>query len=448
MATKPVRAIAVREWYADVPRRTYVPTLLGFLAMIVFVAGFGFWANSAPIAGAVISFGTFVTTGQNKIIQHLEGGVIRDILVREGDVVEPGQSLIELDETGPKAELDRLVLRYTRDRAMEARLVAQIRDDPQVTYAADLLAKKDDPDTSAMLGAQQLTFEAWRKNLETDVAALKDSISAMKERIGAAESQKRAVETQLQLIGQELAAKNTLVSGGLVRKPEVLALQRAQAALHGEIGKLDGEIGEAKEQIARTQQQILGVRTAAVKEAVEQLHRTRAEMADERERIRSQQGILDRVNITAPVRGIVVKLRYHTTGGVIEPGKNIMEILPLRDGLIIEVRVRPQDIDHVKVGQEASIRLTALNRRTTPTLSGKVVYVSADALPDDLQTVQGKEVYVVRIALDEQQPPPMDHFKPKPGMPAEVYIKTTERTFFEYLMQPVKDSMARAFRET
>ena len=241
---------------------------------------------------------------------------------------------------------------------------------------------------------------------------------------------RQAVEHQIELIGEELTNKSALLPAGLVRKPEILALQRAQAALNGEVGKLEGEIGEAKEQIAKTKQQIIGIRTAAIKDAVEQLHQTRAELTDLRERIRSQQGVLDRVNITAPVRGVVVKLRYHTTGGVIEPGKNIMEILPLRDSLIIEVRVRPQDIDHVKIGQEASIRLTALNRRTTPTLLGKVVYVSADALPDDLQTVQGREVYVVRIELDDEQPPPMQNFKAKPGMPAEVYIKTSRAHVF------------------
>jgi len=442
------KAIAVREWYADVPRRTYVPTAAGIASIIVFLLGFGYWSNSALIAGAVITSGAFVTTGQNKIIQHLEGGVIRDILVHEGDVVEVGETLIQLDPTAPRAELDRLMLRHLRSEAMEARLVAEIRNEPQVTFPSDLLAKRNDPDVKSMVGAQQLTFDAWRKNLEADIAALQDSISAIKERITAAQKQKKAVEHQIELIGEELANKSSLLPAGLVRKPEILALQRAQAALHGEVGKLEGEMGEAKEQIAKTEQQIVGMRTAAIKDAVEQLHQIRAEMADFRERIRSQQGILDRVNITAPVRGIVVKLRYHTTGGVIEPGKNIMEILPLRDDLVIEVRVRPQDIDHVKIGQEASIRLTALNRRTTPTLLGKVMYVSADALPDDLQTVQGREVYVVRIELNEDQPPPMQNFKPKPGMPAEVYIKTAERTFFEYLTQPIRDSMARAFRES
>jgi HlyD family type I secretion membrane fusion protein len=441
-------AIAVREWYADVPRRTYVPTVAGISSIVLFLVGFGYWSNTALIAGAVITSGAFVTTGQNKIIQHLEGGVIRDIMVREGDIVSVGQTLIQLDPTAPRAELDRMILRHMRSAAMEARLVAEIRNDPQVVYPADLLARRNEPDIKSIVGAQQLTFDAWRKNLEADIAALQDSISAIKERMTASQTQKRAVEHQIELIEEELTNKSSLLPSGLVRKPEILALQRAQAALHGEIGKLDGEMGEAKEQIAKTEQQIVGMRTSAIKDAVEQLHQTRAEITDFRERIRTQQGILDRANIAAPVRGIVVKLRYHTTGGVIEPGKNIMEILPVGDNLVIEVRVRPQDIDHVKVGQEASIRLTALNRRTTPTLTGKVLYVSADALPDDLQTVQGREVYVVRIALDEEQPPPMQNFKPKPGMPAEVYIKTAERTFFEYLMQPIRDSMARAFRES
>ena len=258
-------AIAVREWYADVPRQTYVPAIAGIASIVLFLLGFGYWSNTALIAGAVISNGAFVTTGQNKIIQHLEGGVIRDILVREGDMVEVGQTLIQLDQTAPKAELDRLVLRHLRSEAMEARLVAEIRDEGQVTFPSDLLARRNDPDIKSIVGAQQLTFDAWRKNLEADIAALQDSISAIKERISAAQTQKKAVEHQIELIGEELANKSALMPAGLVRKPEILALQRAQAALHGEVGKLEGEMGEAKEQIAKTQQQIVSTRTAAIK---------------------------------------------------------------------------------------------------------------------------------------------------------------------------------------
>jgi HlyD family secretion protein len=442
-------AVTSSDWYAQVPRNTRFHTLCGIVAIIVSVVGFGIWSSTALIAGAVVTSGAFVATGQNKIIQHLEGGVIREILVREGDRVEAGQVLMLLDPTGPKAELDRLLIRHARALAMEARIRAEINGDAQISFPPELTSRSKDPDIISIVGAQQLTFSAWHRNLEADVAALQDAIAAMRERIAAAKTQTKAVERQLELVGDELRSKSALLPKGLIRQSEVLALQRGQANLQGEIGRLNGEIGDAKEQIAKIEQQIIGTRTAAIKEAVEQLHQSRAEIADLRERIRSQQGILERIRITAPVAGIVVKLRYHTPGGVVEPGKNIMEIIPSQDDLIIEVRVRPQDIDHVKVGQEASIRLAALNRRTTPMLVGKVVYVSADALPDDTQmSLQIKDVYIVRVQLTQQHFAFDPKFKPKAGMPAEVYIMTSERTFFEYLTQPIRDSMTRAFRET
>jgi HlyD family type I secretion membrane fusion protein len=441
------QAIVSREWYSQVPRNTRLYTLAGLIAIGISVVGFGFWANTAMIAGAVVTSGAFVATGQNKIIQHLEGGVIHEILVREGDHVEIGQVLMLLDPTGPKSELDRLVIRHARAEAMEARLRAEISGDADVTFPQDLLAHRGNDDVISIIGAQQLTFRAWHNNLEADVAALKDGISALRERISAAQVQVKSVERQLQLIGEELRSKSALVPKGLIRQSEILGLERGEANLRGEIGRLGGEIGDAKEQIAKTEQQIIGMRTAAIKDAVEQLHQSRAEIADLRERIRSQQGVLERIRITAPVRGVVVKLRYHTSGGVVEPGKNIMEIIPTHEDLLIEVRVRPQDIDHVKVGQEASIRMAALNRRTTPMLSGTVVYVSADAMPDETQTMQTKDVYIVRVTLNENQRAFDPKFKPKAGMPAEVYIRTAERTFFEYLLQPIRDSMTRAFRE-
>jgi HlyD family secretion protein len=237
----------------------------------------------------------------------------------------------------------------------------------------------------------------------------------------------------------------------LIRKPEVLALQRAKANLQGEIGRILGEIGDARERISRTKEQIHGVRKVAIKAVVEQMHETHAELNDVRERIRSASGILSRIQITAPVRGIIVKLRYHTPGGVIEAGKNILEIVPLNEELLIEVRVRPQDIDNVRRGQRAVVRLTALSQRTTPMISGEVVYVSADALPNEKTTQQSPpaDVYVARVKLDSAEMATiLANFPPVPGMPAEVYIQTAERTFFEYLMQPIKDSMSRAFRES
>jgi HlyD family type I secretion membrane fusion protein len=435
-------------WYADVPRRTTPFTTAAVVAIVIFILGFGYWSASAMIAGAIITSGAFVATGENKVIQHLEGGVIRNILVHEGDTVEPGQVLVQLDDTAPKADMERLILRKMRSEAMEARLIAQIRGEAKVAYPPDLLSRRGDPDIASIVNAQELTFEAWRRDVDTATAGLNDGISALKERLTAARVEKESTEKQIELVDEELSSKNELLPKGLIRKSEILALQRAKATLQGDLGRHIGEIGDSTDQIAKTEQQIIGVRTNSAKEAVEQFHQVRADIADVRQRIRTQEDVLNRVNIVAPVGGIVVKLRYHTPGGVIEPGKAILEIVPAKVDLVIEVRVRPQDIDHVKLGQEASIRMTALNRRTTPTLLGHVIYVSADVLPDDAQAIVGRDVYVVRVALDKKQHGTIREFRPKPGMPAEVYIKTSERTFFQYIIQPIEDSMSRAFRES
>ena len=446
MALKPTET----DWYADVPRATRIPTLCGYAIVAISLCGFGVWAGTAPIAGAIVASGVFVATGQNKIVQHLEGGVIRDILVREGDTVSEGQPLIHLDETVPKAELSRLTLRHLRLVAIEARLQAEINDDKEVRFPEELREKVSNPDVRTIVESQRLTFEARRKNFQSEIATIREGMDGLEQRVDGTKTQLAGVKRQLSFIHEELEGKSELLKGGLIRKPEVLALQRASANLDGEIGRLTGEMGDARERIARGREQIVGVRNAAVKAAVEQLHETRAELNDLRERIQSARRVLDRIRITAPVRGVVVKLRYHTPGGVIEAGKNVMEILPLQEELIIEVRVRPQDIESAKRGQRASVRLIALNSRMIPMVSGEVVYVSADALPDDKAGQQQvrSDVYVARVRLDAAEVAALSGgFEPTPGMPAEVYIKTAERTFLDYLLRPLRDTMARAFRE-
>jgi HlyD family type I secretion membrane fusion protein len=443
----PPTAATVRQWYDDVPRGTATQKLLGYVAIGITIVGFGIWANTALINGAVVANGMFVATGQNKVVQHLEGGVIKDILVREGDIVEPGQTLVRLDDTSARAELRRLVLRYALDSAMTTRLMAEMNGDDEVVFPPDLIAKAADVDVSTTIEAQRLTFEARRKNLNTQIAALNDSISALHKRIEAGDIQEQSVKQQIALIREELESKSTLLPGGLIKKSELLALQRAEAGLAGEVGRLGGDVGDARDRIARTREEIAGLRATAVKEAVEQMHQIGADLADVRERIRAAQGVLTRMEIKAPVQGVVVKLRYHTSGGVVEAGKAVLEIVPLPDDLVIEVRVRAQDIDHVAVGQKADIRLVALNQRTTPMAHGDVVYVSADALPDDAKPGQVADGYVARVRYIPSDWASERDFKPKPGMPAEVYIRTGSRTFFQYLMKPVTDSMNRAFRE-
>lgn len=440
--------VTTATWYDTLPRSTRFPTIAGVVVMAGTVMGFGVWGNTAPIAGAVVASGVFVATGQNKIIQHLEGGVIRDIHVREGDVVEQGQLLVELDSTAPNTELRRLFLRRARLTAIDARLQAEMREQPEITFP-DELTDSDSSEMKEILESQRLTFMARRNTMHSDIAGINEGINALNERIQGSKVQLDGVRRQIKFIEEEVETKEYLLKTGLVRKPELLILQRTQANLEGEVGRIMGDIGDAKERIARAHEQINGVKKTAIKTAVEQMHEVRGELVDVRERMLTAKGILDRIRITAPVRGVVVKLRYHTQGGVIESGKSIMELLPLKDELIIEARVRPQDIDSVKHGQHATIRLTALNQRITPMVSGEVIYLSADTLADERKSQQmgPTDIYIVRVKLNNEEAATIPGFSPTPGMPAEVYIKTSERTFFQYIVRPIHDSMLRAFRE-
>jgi len=440
---------AEAPWYETLPRSTRIPTIAGLLTMAVTVMGFGVWGNMAPIAGAVVASGVFVATGQNKIIQHLEGGVIREIYVREGDVVEQDQLLVDLDQTAPRAELRRLFLRRVRLTAIDARLQAEMREQDEIIFPDEFVQVADQPEVKEILDSQRLTFTARKNTMNSDIAGIEEGIHALHERIQGSHVQLDAVKRQIVLLSEEIETKQYLLQTGLVRKPELMVLQRSKANLEGEVGRIMGEIGDAKERIARSYEQINGVRKTAIKTAVEQMHEVRGELADVRERMLGAKGVLDRIRITAPVKGVVVKLRYHTQGGVIEAGKNIMEILPLKEELIIEARVRPQDIDSVKHGQPATVRLTALNQRITPMVSGEVIYLSADTLADEKksQQVGPTDIYIVRVKLNTAEVLTIPDFRPTPGMPAEVFIKTSERTFFQYIVRPIHDSMMRAFRE-
>lgn len=441
----------MHEWYSEVPRSSRGATLFGVAMIALTFLGFGYWGSTALIAGAIVSSGSFVATGENKIVQHLEGGVIEEILVREGDVVEKGQVLIRLDETAPRAELRRLQLREATTMAMETRLKAEMDEKDTVTFPERLLSHETDPDFHSILDTQRQVLKARRNSVKQEIATLKEGMDALEQRVKGGKTQLQSVHTQLDIYQQELDAKAQLLKQGLIRKPDVLALERAKANMQGEIGRLNGEIGDARERISRIQEQIMSVRNDAIKDVIEKMHEVTAELKDVRERIRAARDVLERVNIVAPVNGAVVKLRYHTPGGVIEAGKNIMEILPLQEELIIEARIQPKDIDSVKMGQKAAVRLTALNRRITPMIDGEVVYVSADSVGGNRQDssvgAEPTDEYVARIKLNVREASEVEGFSPTPGMPAEVYIKTADRTFLEYLTKPLLDSMARSFRE-
>lgn len=438
----------LHSWGQNVPRSLGKATIVGVLVLLFGIGGFSVWAGTAPIDGAVVSSGSFVATSQNKTIQHLEGGIIEALKVSEGDQVAAGETLALLDDTAAKAKLQRLSVRLHRLQAVSARLEAETTLAGKIDFAELIKQAKAHPALTDVLERQRAEFRSrlttrldQERVLDLEIASLKESVRGYETRIA-------ALRTQLELIEEELADKQTLLRKGLTRKPEALALERQQAQLQGEIGTLRARIGEVKERMARAQQKIVHMRSSMVSAAYEELRNVDTQIDDIREQIGAARDVVERSEIRAPVGGTVVEIMYNTPGGVLEPGGTLLKLLPSNDDLIIETRVQPTDIDNISVGQHAYIRLTALNQRTTPMIPGEVEYVSADALTEDPASNREKATFIVRVKLDKAHAAEIAHFDPRPGMPAEVYIKTGERTFFDYLMRPLTDTLTRAFRES
>lgn len=434
------------EWYAEVPRKVTKHFVIGLMLLVVTFGGFGAWAFTAPLAAAVIAQGSFVATGRNKIVQHFEGGIIRDILISEGDTVEEGQPLLVLDETAALATERELFLRQIRLEAMEARLLAEYRELDKLEFGPQIERLRSDFDVASMLDAQEITFEASRRQFENDVAMLERGIDALAVRASGYDFELTAKRTQLEILNDDLGRKQQLFDRGLIVQTEVNTIRRAVAEAEGQVGRLTAEIREIAEVTERTRAQIEQARSEYRSIALDDLQAVQAELESVREQARRAGNILDRTAVRAPVSGTVVSLNYHTAGGVVESGAPILEILPAGQPLIIEVSIPRNEIDVVHQGQEATVRLTGLNARTTPILNGTVYYVSADAILDRNQEIP-QDVYLARVSVPPMELDRVRGFTPTPGMPAEIMIQTEARTFVQYLMKPVSDSMGRAFRE-
>ena len=434
------------QWYGEVPRSIRMHTVIGLTLLAVSFGGFGVWAGTAPLAAAVISQGTFVATGQNKVVQHLEGGIIKELLVNEGDQVTEGQPLVRLDETAALAKERELFLRRVRLEIIVARLTSQYHEADKMEVPPSVQTYLGDPDVAGMLESQKLHFETARGKRRGELALLEQNVKSLEFRMQGYVRLRDAMMEQRDLLREEHKGKKTLFDKGLMRATEINSILRAIAEAQGEVGRLEAEIAETGAQLARAKEEIIGTHDRYKEDALDELQKIQGELDVVREQSREAESVLRRSVINAPVSGTVIRMHFHTPGGVIESGKGIMEILPAGVPLIIETHVPRNDIDSVTTGQKANIRLTALNRRTTPVLQGEVFYVSADALQDQ-RVNSPAEVYVARISLPGEELSKIPGFTPMPGMPAEVMIQTAERTFFSYLAKPITDSMSRAFSE-
>ncbi|KEO60267.1 HlyD family type I secretion periplasmic adaptor subunit [Thioclava indica] len=433
-------------WFSEVPRSIRGMVIMGMAVFMAAFGGFGVWAFTAPLAAAIMAPGSFVATGRNKMIQHLEGGIIKEIHISEGDFVEKGQPLMRLDETSALANERALFLRRARLEAMEARITAEYDGWREMRLPDWLLEARADPEVAAMLDAQQLSFNVTKAKVESELDLLSRNIAAMESRMRGYTAQLEATRAQREMLAEDHASKQQLFDQGLIRRTEFNAIRRALADADGQIGRLAAEVSESEEMRAKYEAQTTQTIETHRQAALDELETVQAELDSVREQERKANSVLKRVVIESPVSGTVVALNYSGAGGVVEAGKVIAEILPSEAPLIIETMIARTDIDAVKIGQTASVRLTALNQRTTPILKGEVYYISADAIVERSGNAP-REVYLARIRLPQSELRRVPGFAPMPGMPVLVMIETASRTFAQYIAKPVSDSMQRAFRE-
>ncbi len=418
--------------------------LLGVFVILVTFVGFGAWATVATIASAVVAPGLVTVDSNRKKIQHLEGGVVRDLLVREGDAVKAGDVLIRLDEIRLQATLAILQARYNSARATEARLMAEQQGLKKIQFTEQLIQQNGDPKIAEIMATQDRLLEARRNSLEGETEILENRVTQLKHDVKGIQAQQRAKERQISLIKEELESIRGLLDKGYIDRPRYLALQREMARLEGERGELISENARTNTRIGETQLEMIQLQKRLREQVVTDLRTIGADVADLEEQIGAARHTLEHIVIRAPVDGVVIGMEVHTVGGVVRAGETILEIVPLNDELIIEVRVQPHDIDNITMGLQADVQFTAFKQRTTPKLQGEVTYLSADRFVD---SHTGEAYYLGRIRVSEEEVKRLGDDHLKPGMPAEIMIKTGERTAFQYLVQPFVDSLDKAWRE-
>jgi HlyD family type I secretion membrane fusion protein len=428
----------------DAPKpRTRLPVLIGYAIVLIFIVGLGGWAAFTPLAEAAIAGGLLKVEGTRRTIQHFEGGIVREILVRDGDQVRQGQVLLRLDQ--PQASQATETLRSQRwaFAAQDARLMAELASAEEIAFPRDLLEATADRARDAVAG-QRALFDARRVALNTQMTVLEARVNQFEAQIRSAEAQREAQGRMLVLLRAEEDNTARLLSQGLARLPQLLAIQRQVASTQGNIADIGNQIERSRAQIAEAEREMRRLRDVRTQEVSAELREVRVKLAEAEERLRAAEDVSTRMEIVAPENGTVLNSRVFTLGAVVRPGDPIMELVPARDRIIAEVQVQPNDIEVIHPGLVAEVRLPAFKQRTVPYLHGNVIFVASDVTEDERR---GIAYYKVQIEIDEEQLKALEGVQLRPGMMVEAMIRTGERSFGRYLLQPVFDSFHRAFRE-
>jgi HlyD family secretion protein len=416
----------------------------GTTLVLLLAGGVGGWAATTRLAGAIIAPGSIVVDSHVKKVQHLTGGVVGEVRVRDGDHVNAGDIVVRLDDTITRANLAIVTKGLDELMARRARLEAERDRLEEVTFPDALARRAKDAEVTRVLTGERKLFELRRSARLGQKAQLNQRVVQLEQQIDGFKAQADAKVKEVELIERELQGLRELWNQRLTSLNKLTALEREAARLEGERGQLMSSVAQAKDKIAETQLQVIQIDQDLASDVAKELRETDAKIDEYVERRVTAEDQLKRVDIRAPQDGTVFQSSVHTIGGVIAPGDQIMLIVPGADNLMVEAKIAPQDIDQVRIGQKALLRLTAFNQRTTPELNGSVSQVAADTTTDQRT---GQSYYITRIAMPADELARLGDIKLIPGMPVEIFIQTGEREVLSYLVKPLRDQLARAFRE-
>lgn len=414
----------------------------GYGIVFLFFGVFGVWAALAPLESGAVAQGQVQVLGSQRVVQHLEGGIIKQILVREGDQVTLGQPLIVLDATRAQIQYDRIRQQYLAALGREARLIAERKGLTTITFPQELIQESRLPGMREIIEGERRLFDGRRNAVANQLQLLDRRIAKAREEITALRAQQRSDRRQLTLINEEIVGVRELYEKGLERKPRLLALQRSEAELEGSLDNREALMARAGQAVAETEFQKAGLEESTIAEIETDLRAVQVELQDLRQQLTAAKDALSRTSIDAPEAGRVYGLRFHTHGGVVAPGDPILNLVPDDEEMIVRVQLDPNDIDSVSEGAHATVRLTSFNQRTFKPIDGKVLQIS----PDVVQPEQGPPYYEARIRLDPEM---IKRFEVElvPGMPAMAIIATGEQTMLDYLISPISRSLETALRE-
>jgi HlyD family secretion protein len=417
--------------------------LAGGAAAALLVGGVGGWAATTELAGAVIAPGQLVVDSNVKKVQHPTGGVVGELRVKEGDRVKAGDVVVRLDETQVRSNLAIVTKALDELAARQARGEAERDGAETVSFPADLLTRLDDPEVRKVTTGEQKLFEIRRGAREGQKAQLKEQIAQLGQQVQGNLEQEAAKVKEIDWIQQELKGVRDLWKQNLAPFNRLTTLERDAARLEGERGALIASAAQARGRIAETELKILQIdedlRTDVGKELAE-IRGKKSELVEKRVAAEDQ---LKRIDLVAPQDGKVFQQSVHTVGGVIQAGEAVMLIVPDGDSLAIEAKIQPHEIDQVHMGQQAVLRFTAFNQRTTPELTGEVVRIGADVTQEEKKN---ESYYALRIRLADGELARLEGSKLVAGMPVEAFIQTSPRTVMSYLVKPMRDQIARAFK--